>query len=283
MQKIYKSEKLSIAISPCPNDTFIFDAMLHHKIDTEGLRFELVFADVEQLNEAAFHQQYDITKLSYHAYAYVAENYVLLRSGSALGNNCGPLLISKNEILDANIANAHIAIPGKYTTANLLFSLKYPTAKNKTNVVFSEIENGILNNTYDAGVIIHENRFTYQEKGLRKIIDLGEYWQTTYHAPIPLGGIAVKRTLNISTQKKVERIIKRSIEFAFANPTSSQEFVAAHSQEMSAEVCQQHIKLYVNNFSLELGSNGEQAVNTLFYVAQQHNIIPEIKQDIFIV
>lgn len=275
-------QPLTLAISPCPNDTFIFDAMLHHKIDTEGLDFNLVFADVEFLNKAAFLQYYDITKLSYHAFVHASDKYVLMRSGSALGNNCGPMLIGKNELTDEEVNSSKICIPGKYTTANLLFSLKYPNAHNKEFVIFSEIENKILNDEFDAGVIIHENRFTYEEKGLKKIIDLGEYWEQTYKVPIPLGGIAIKRKVQHEVQLSVERIIKRSIEFAFANPDSSKEFVAQHSQEMSEEVCKQHINLYVNRYSLELGFEGEFAVNTLYKVAQENKIIPEINVPIFI-
>jgi 1,4-dihydroxy-6-naphthoate synthase len=275
-------QTLTLAISPCPNDTFIFDAMLHHKIDTEGLDFNLVFADVEQLNQAAFQQQFDITKLSYHAYAYVAENYVLMRSGSALGNNCGPMLIGKNRLTDEAVEKSMICVPGKYTTANLLFSLKYPNAQQKEFVVFSDIEHKLLSDEFDAGVIIHENRFTYEQKGLKKIIDLGEFWEQTYKAPIPLGGIAIRRNMELETQLSVERIIKRSIEFAFAHPESSKEFVAEHSQEMSATVCKQHIDLYVNKFSLELGSEGEKAVNTLYKIAQENKIIPALKKPVFI-
>ena len=276
-------QTLTLAISPCPNDTFIFDAMLHDKIDTEGLNFRIVFTDVEQLNQAAFQQQYDITKLSYHAFAYVSENYVLMRSGSALGNHCGPILISKTELNEAAINKSSICIPGKFTTANLLFSLKYPNAANKAYILFSDIEEQVLNSTFDAGVIIHENRFTYEQKGLKKIIDLGEYWEDTYKVPIPLGGIAIKRSIDRELQLAVERIIKRSVEFAFANPDSSKAFVAEHSQEMSEAVCQQHIELYVNKYSLELGFEGEYAVNTLYKVAQEHKIIPDLNEPIFIV
>ena len=276
-------QKLTLAFSPCPNDTFIFDAMIHHKIDTEGLEFDVHFADVEQLNQAAFQQQYDITKLSYHAFAYASDNYVLMRSGSALGNNCGPLLISNHEMTDDEVNNSKICIPGKYTTANLLFSLKYPDVKNKTFVVFSEVENKVLNSEFDAGVIIHENRFTYEQKGLKKIVDLGEFWEQTYKVPIPLGGIAIKRNIDTAIQKSVERIIKRSVEFAFNNPDSSREFVAKYSQEMSEEVCRQHINLYVNKYSLELGFEGEFAVKTLYRIAQENRIIRELYQPIFMV
>lgn len=275
-------QTLTLAISPCPNDTFIFDALIHHKVDTEGLSFKLVFADVEQLNQAAFQQQFDITKLSYHAFAYASENYVLMRSGSALGNNCGPLLVSKELLSDEVINESRICIPGKYTTANLLFSLKYPNASNKAFILFSEIENKVLSGEFNAGVIIHENRFTYKQKGLKKIIDLGEYWEQQFKVPIPLGGIAIKRNIDPEIQLSVERSIRRSIEFAFENPDSSKEFVAKHSQEMSEDVCRQHINLYVNKYSLNLGFNGEYAVNTLYKIAQENKIIPALTEPIFI-
>lgn len=275
-------QTLTLAISPCPNDTFIFDAMLHHKIDTEGFDFKLVFADVEELNQAAFRQQYDITKLSYHAYAYASDHYVLMRSGSALGNHFGPLLISKQILTDEQVNAGKMAVPGKYTTANLLFSLKYPQATQKDFILFSDIENKVLDGSYDAGVIIHENRFTYEQKGLKKIVDLGEYWEDTYEVPIPLGGIAIKRNFEPDIQKAIERIMRRSIEYAFEHPDSSEGFVGEHSQEMSAEVCKQHIHLYVNDYSLELGFKGEYAVNTLYKIAQEHKIIPELNQPIFV-
>lgn len=273
--------RLTLALSPCPNDTFIFDAMLHQKIDTEGYAFEPVFADVEELNRAALVGRYAISKLSYHAFAYASAHYVLLRSGSALGNNCGPLLISTRPMSDAVVHQARIAVPGKYTTANFLFSLRYPEAKHKEFMLFSAIEDSILAGKVDAGVIIHENRFTYQDKGLIKIIDLGEYWEQTYKAPIPLGGIAIKRSFDLDTQLAVERIIRRSIEYAFAHPASSQAFVQAHSQEMSEAVCRMHIDLYVNAYSVELGPEGEAAVRTLYRVAGEKQVIPPLSGPLF--
>jgi 1,4-dihydroxy-6-naphthoate synthase len=275
-------QPLTLALSPCPNDTFIFDAMLHGKIDTEGLSFTPVFADVEKLNEAAKATQYDITKLSYHAFAYVSEGYALMRSGSALGNNCGPLLIAKSNLNDEQIIQSAIAIPGKLTTANFLFSLRYPQAANKSYILFSEIEDRVLSDEFNAGVIIHENRFTYQQKGLKKIIDLGEYWEQTYKVPIPLGGIAIKRGVEKETQLTVERVIRKSIEFAFANPDSSIDFVRKYSQEMSDEVCRKHIELYVNRFSLDLGKEGMKAVETLYKIASEGGIIPAMKHPLFV-
>ena len=273
---------LTLAISPCPNDTFIFDAILHQRIDTEGLDFQVHFADVEQLNQAAFAARYDITKLSYHAYAYASEDYILLRSGSALGNHCGPLLISKDALSEDDIHSGKMGIPGKYTTANFLFSLRYPEATNKVAMLFSDIEQSLLDGELDAGVIIHENRFTYAQKGLKKIIDLGDYWENTYHAPIPLGGIAIKRNTDKDVQLKVQRIIRRSIAYAFEHPEASAAFVAQHSQEMDAAVCQQHIQLYVNQYSLDLGEKGEHAIRTLYRVATERQLIPVLKQPILL-
>jgi 1,4-dihydroxy-6-naphthoate synthase len=281
---------LSLGFSPCPNDTFIFDAMIHQKIDTEGLSFEVVFDDVETLNQKAFRADLDITKLSYHAYAYLTENYVLLHSGSALGFGVGPLLIcNKNEYssldmesLRPQASNLRIGIPGKYTTANFLLSIAFPEAKNKIEMKFFEIESALLNNQIDLGVIIHENRFTYQDKGLKKIIDLGEYWEDLTHGPIPLGGIMIKRNLPEEIKQKVNRIIRRSVEYAFDHPDSGFDFIRSLSQEMSTEVIKKHIELYVNKFSIDLDELGRKAVETFFKEAHKVGIIPETKQNLFL-
>lgn len=255
--------KLTIGYSPCPNDCFIFDALIHGKIDTEGLQFEVRLEDVETLNQKALNGYLDITKLSYHAYAYALDKYILLRAGSALGFNCGPLLVhSAKHKLD--LENMTVAIPGKYTTANLLLSIAFPHLKNKVEYVFSEIEDAVLNGKVDAGLIIHENRFTYKEKGLEKIMDLGEYWDALIHAPIPLGGIVMKRDLGDELHQKVNRLIRKSVEFAFADPQSCMDYVKAHAQEMSEEVMKKHIALYVNDFSIDLGEKGINAVKLLF-------------------
>ena len=254
--------KLTLGSSPCPNDTFIFDAMLHHKIDTEGLEFEVVFSDVEELNKFAFQAKLDITKLSYHAFTHCVEDYILLDSGSALGNNCGPLLIKKpNAILTKD---SKIAIPGEYTTANMLLSFAFPHYKNKKEILFSAIENNVLDGQVDAGLIIHENRFTYQKRGLEKVKDLGEFWEETTGLPIPLGGIVVKRDLFLPVQQKIERVLKRSVEYALENRDSSSEFIKLHAQEMEKEVVYAHINLYVNEYSVSLGEQGKKAVKMLF-------------------
>lgn len=282
--------KLSLGFSPCPNDTFIFDAMIHQKVDTEGLTFEVFYEDVETLNQKAFKAELDITKLSYHAFAHLTENYILLNSGSALGFGVGPLLICNDplflqegiESLTSRINNLKIGIPGRYTTANFLLGLAFPEAQNKVEMKFSDIERALLNNRIDLGVIIHENRFTYENKGLLKVLDLGEYWEKTTSSPIPLGGIMINRSLPDGIKYRVNRIIKRSVMFAIQNPLSGLEFIRSHAQEMSTEVMYKHIELYVNKYSVDLGEEGTKAVNTFFDEALKQGIIPEIKHDIFL-
>lgn len=275
--------KLTIGFSPCPNDTFIFDAIANKRINSEGLEFDIYMQDVETLNTNAFHAELDITKLSYHAYIYAAENYQLLRSGSALGKNCGPLLIAKKPVenLESEIQKLEIAIPGKYTTANLLLGIAFPQAEKKTEIIFSEIENAVVSGKFDAGLIIHENRFTYEKKGLKKLIDLGEFWETKTGLPLPLGGIAIRKSLPSEIKQKVEKLIRSSIEYAFSNPNASSEYVRCHSQELEENIIQSHIALYVNNYSINLGKEGERAVKELFIVAEQNGIIPKIPHDIF--
>lgn len=280
--------KLSLGFSPCPNDTFIFDALIHHKIDTEGLEFEVFYDDVETLNQKAFRGELDITKLSYHAFAYVANKYVLLDSGSALGYGVGPMLICKGdedklrEQLSEPNSTVKIGIPGKYTTANFLLGLAFPNAKNKVELVFSDIENAVLEGRVDVGLIIHENRFTYQDKGLKKIIDLGDYWEKQTGCAIPLGGIVANRNLPLDVQHKVNRVLKKSVEFAFANPKLGLEFIRSHAQEMSEEVMYKHIDLYVNKYSVELGEEGRKAIKLMFDTATQKHIIQPIDIDIFL-
>lgn len=274
--------KLTLGFSPCPNDTFIFDALVNKKIDTQGIDFEVAYADVEQLNRWAMEGKLDITKLSFHAYAYCIQNYVLLNSGSALGNNCGPMLIARNPLRTEDINIAKIAIPGKMTTANFLLGILYPQAKNKVEKVFSAIEGDVLNGNVDMGLIIHENRFTYQKKGLHKVTDLGEEWETKTHSPIPLGGIFIKRSIGAEIQHKVDSLIRQSIEFAFANPDSSRDYVKQHSQEMEDNVIEQHINLYVNKYSVNLGEDGKRAIETLFEIGKENNIIPKHNLALFL-
>jgi len=279
--------KLSLGFSPCPNDTFIFDALIHHKIDTEGLEFEVFFDDVETLNQKAFKGELDITKLSFHAFAYVHEQYALLDSGSALGFGVGPLLICHDETFihkkDQLNASHKVGIPGRYTTANFLLGIAFPHLTEKQEMVFSEIESALLEDRIDLGLIIHENRFTYTEKGLHKIIDLGSYWEEQTGCAIPLGGIVINRNLDQETKEKVNRLIKKSVEFAFANPKSGLEFIKQHAQEMSEEVMYKHIELYVNKYSIELGEEGRKAIDVMFTMAQDKGLIAPIKENIYLI
>lgn len=250
--------KLTLGFSPCPNDTFIFDALVHNKIDTEGLTFDVVLSDIQQLNNWAFLNKLDITKLSFHAFAFCVEKYTLLDSGSALGTNCGPILIKQEgKNLDSK---SRIAIPGKYTTANMLLDFAFPTFNNKSVMLFSEIEDKIISSSVDAGVIIHENRFTYKKKGLVKVKDLGVYWEQETDLPIPLGGIVVKKQIPFYIQQKIDRVLRRSIDYAFNNRTSSIDYVRSYAQDTSPEVIDAHINLYVNRYTKSLGEKGRNAV-----------------------
>ena len=275
---------LTLGFSPCPNDCFMFDAMVHGRIDCEGLDFSVRMADIEALNASAFAGEADITKLSFHAYAHCADNYVLLDAGSALGRNCGPLLISRRAISTEEVAagQLRIAIPGKYTTANFLLGFAFPDATNKTECLFSEIEEALLDGTFDAGLIIHENRFTYEEKGLKKIIDLGEYWESETGAAIPLGGIVINRRWPDDMRQRVNRVMRRSVEYAFAHRGASLPFVRAHAQAMSDDVMYKHIDLYVNDYSVDLGADGRRAVEVLFDRARTAGIIPTMREGLFL-
>ena len=275
---------LTLGFSPCPNDCFMFDAIVNRRIDLEGLEFSVRLADVEALNKAAFAGDADVTKLSYHAYAFCSRDYVLLDAGSALGRNCGPLLISKRPIGADEVAGGslRIAIPGKFTTANFLLGLAFPRAQDKTPLVFSDIEAALISGRFDAGLIIHENRFTYQAKGLKKIIDLGEFWESETGAPIPLGGIVVKRSLSEDVKHRVNRVLRRSVEYAFAHRTASLDYVREHAQEMDQDVMYKHIDLYVNHYSVDLGQEGRRAVELLFDKAAATGIIPAIAGGLFL-
>ena len=256
--------KINLAISPCPNDTFMFYGLLHEKSINTIFDIDYTFADIEELNKLAIEEEIDVCKISYNAYPLVAEKYQILDSGSALGRNCGPLLIAKNKISENRFSKITVAIPGKNTTANFLLRYAYPQIHKKEEVLFSEIENAVLNNKYDGGLIIHENRFTYQAKGLIKIMDLGEFWEKSTGHPIPLGCIVVKRTLPEEIKKMLSQAIKSSIEYSYTFPDSSKGFVQENAQEMDSLVMQNHINLYVNKFSISLGEEGKNAVIHLF-------------------
>lgn len=251
---------LSLGFSLCPNDTFIFDALVNKKIDSEGLNFEAVLEDIETLNKWSAEHRLDITKLSFPAFFNNLDQYVGLPSGGALGNGVGPLLVAKRNISPDEISKLSIAIPGEQTTANFLFSFAFPNANNRLPVLFSDIEETVLKGEADLGLLIHENRFTYDERGLIKIMDLGEYWQEKTGLPIPLACIAIKRTIDKTIQQKAGDLIRKSVEYAFANYPLITPYVRQHAQAMDENIMRKHIDLYVNEFSIDLGEKGKNAI-----------------------
>jgi len=255
---------MKIAISPCPNDTFMFWAMLHHQVDTFGLKFDVAMRDIAQLNRAATEQEFDAVKISYAHYPKVSQAYQLLTAGSALGFGNGPLLVSRRRIYPDEAPCLRIAIPGVDTTANMLLTMAYPEATNKKEYLFSDIEDVVMSDEVDAGLLIHETRFTYAKKGLHQIMDLGEYWEKETGMPLPLGAIAVRRDLPEDMKHQLNTALRESVRYALQNPRATDHFVIRHAQEMSIDVCRKHINLYVNEFSVDLGDKGKQAVHTLF-------------------
>ena len=280
--------KFTLGFSPCPNDTFIFDALVNRKIDTKGLSFEVVLEDVQTLNRRAMEGRLDISKVSYGALPLMLQHYKVLPSGGALGRGVGPLLISpqraNNEAL--HIDDYTIAIPGENTTAHLLFSLAFPKAKKKIFKAFNEIEDFLLHPPplmgKIAGVIIHENRFTYQKKGLVKLLDLGDYWEKQTGNPIPLGGIVIRRRFDPAIQAQINTLIRESIVFASNNYPALAPYVIQHAQEMEEDVMRQHIELYVNSYSLDLGADGKMAIKRFIEISGKGNKTDAITEDIFV-
>ena len=260
--------KLSLGFSPCPNDTFIFDALVNKKIDTNDFDFEPILEDVQTLNEWSSQGKLDVTKLSLPALFGNRDQYTILSSGSALGKSVGPLLIGRKMVDVRDVAHCTIAVPGEDTTANFLLSFAFPTVTNKLFMLFSDIEKAVLEEKVDLGVIIHENRFTYQQKGLHKICDLGDVWEQRQEAPIPLGCIAIKKTLEIDVKQKVDALIRKSLEYSFQNYPDVSDYVKQHAQEMEEEVMRKHIELYVNEFSIDLKEAGREAIEKLYKVYQ---------------
>lgn len=277
--------KLTLGFSPCPNDTFIFDALVNKKIDTKGLDFSVHLEDVQTLNDWAINGKLDISKISYGVLPLLLDKYKLLSSGGALGKGVGPLLIARKESdnLPLEITGMSIAIPGKNTTAHLLFSMAFPQATNKKFMVFNQVEDAVLSGFVDAGVIIHENRFTYHDKGLVKLIDLGNYWEEQTNAPIPLGGIVIRKELDKNLQKQVDLLIRKSVEYAFENYPLVTDYVREYAQEMNEEVMRKHIDLYVNDYSIDLGDNGRKAVEKLMDVYAEINNLPPLQQQNYLV
>jgi len=268
--------KIKLGFSTCPNDTFMFDAMVHGRIPTSGFEFETVMADIHHLNLMAMAGELDMVKVSYNTFGHLNRQYQLLEAGSAMGKGCGPLLISRqSESIESLVArNARVAIPGKQTTANLLLSFFAPQLDNREEMLFHEVMPAVLAGKADLGLIIHENRFTYQGLGLVCIQDLGAYWEEKTGLPIPLGAIVAKKSLGMETVAALDRIMHQSVAHAFANPSDSAHFIKLHAQELDPEVTKAHIALYVNDFSLSLGSEGHQAVDKLLDIGSQMGHFP---------
>jgi len=267
--------KLSLGFSPCPNDTFIFDALVNKKIDTGDIDFNVVLEDVESLNRMALQDKLDISKISYGVLPRIIPAYRVLDAGGALGEGVGPILVSASPIDIDTVPNLSIALPGFHTTAHMLFNLAFPQAMKKVYMKFSDIEDAVLSGETNLGVLIHENRFTYQQKGLHKVIDLGEYWEHNTQSPIPLGGIVMNRQFDIELMNTINSLIRESIEYSRKTYPVLSDFVKQHSQEMEEDVMRKHIDLYVNDYSLSLGSKGRAAVWQLLDVAS-HFIPPPV-------
>lgn len=273
--------KFTLGYSPCPNDTFIFEALVNRRIDTQGITFEVVMEDVEKLNQMAIRGELDFTKLSIGAYAAAHQHYAILNAGSALGRGVGPLLVAREPLGNKPASQVKIAIPGKLTTANLLLSTFFPDYTNKVEMLFSSISTSVLMHQTDAGLLIHEGRFTYEKEGLIKIFDLGEVWEQSMHVPLPLGCIAGHRKLDEKIRTTVDQLIRSSLEFAFQNPLESKPYIKKHASEMDEAVIENHIALYVNEFSLDLGVEGQRAIAFLLKKGSDNQLLPQIKLPVF--
>ncbi len=267
--------KLTIGFSPCPNDTFIFDALVNKKIDTGDIEFEVFMEDVETLNRMALQEKLDITKISYGVLPRILPAYRVLDAGSALGKGVGPILVAAVPVEPESVPDLSVALPGIHTTAHMLFTLAFPQSVKKVYMVFSDIEDAVLRGETNLGVLIHENRFTYEKKGLHKVLDLGEYWEHNTQCPIPLGGIVMNRQYDITLMKAISGMIRKSLEYSRKSYPELSGYVKQHAQEMEEEVMRKHIDLYVNDYSLSLGSEGRAAVWQLLDVAS-HLIPPPV-------
>jgi len=273
---------LTIGFSTCPNDTFIFYALMKKKVGNSELRLTETLADVETLNEMAFRSKLDITKLSYHAFGHLVDDYILLRSGSALGRGCGPLLISDLAYSPEDLTDKKIAIPGQYTTAAMLLKLYNNQFKQLIPMSFEKIMPAIKEGKVNAGVIIHESRFTYQNEGLKKIVDLGSWWEDTTGLPIPLGGIFAKRSLGKEIIANINKSITKSVEYAFSHPQEPMEYIKQYAQELSEDVIRQHIDLYVNSYSIDLGNEGIEAIRYLLKLGYEKGVFKTCRDDFII-
>jgi 1,4-dihydroxy-6-naphthoate synthase len=274
-------KRLTLGFSPCPNDTFMFHPLVHNLVDSGEILFQERLEDVETLNLLALKGELDISKVSYHALGHIRDDYALLRSGSALGRGCGPLLVASTNLKPGELRTKTIAVPGRYTTALLLLRLFDPTLDKFLVMPFNEIMDAVLEGNADAGLIIHESRFTYQGYGLHKLVDLGEWWETETGLPIPLGGIVARRSLGQETIATVERALRDGVTFAQAHPDQAARYICEHARELSREVCAAHIKLYVNDFSVDLGLEGLRAIQCLMARGERAGIIPASRAPLF--
>lgn len=273
---------LSIGFSPCPNDTFIFHALMHGLTIDPRVSFEKeLLADVETLNEWALEGRLDVSKVSFHAFGHVLDEYVLLDAGSALGRGCGPLLVAGKALPAGDIAGLKVAIPGNYTTAAMLLRLFAPECDNLVVMSFEKIMPAIVAGEVDAGVIIHESRFTYSQHGLHLVQDLGSWWEESSGFPIPLGGIVARRSLGDEVIAVVQRLVRESVQWAFAHPDSSRQYIREHAQELDEQVTRDHINLYVNTFSEHLGENGVAAICEFLKRGRAAGVIPQGRDDWF--
>jgi 1,4-dihydroxy-6-naphthoate synthase len=268
--------ELAVGYSPCPNDTFIFHAMVTRRVHTPGVRWRPVLEDVETLNQMALQRRLPVTKVSFHAYGYLRPDYALLSAGAALGRGCGPLLVARTKEVSGRLAGSRLAVPGKLTTAALLLRLFQPDLRpgDLIEMPFDRIVSSVVGGEVDAGLIIHESRFTYGEHGLLALADLGAWWEATSGLPLPLGGIVADRRLGAETVRSIDQALRASVLHARRNPADSAGYVREHAQELSSDVIRAHIDLYVNDFTEELGSEGLEAVEALFARAEAAGILP---------
>lgn len=273
--------RISLGYSPCPNDTYIFYGLVHGKIDGAP-RCREILEDIETLNRMAMAGKLDMTKISFHAFAFMRDRYCLLHSGGALGRGCGPLVIASDSLDPRDLLGKRIAIPGKLTTAALLLRLFNPALGNLVAMPFHEIMEAIQKGDVDAGVIIHESRFTYPDYGLRKVIDLGEWWEASTGHPIPLGGILARRDLGKEKIQQIDVSLCTSVKYAHSNPDRVKNYIREHAQEMDEAVMQQHIDLYVNDYTLDYGADGEAALIDLFQRTEEAGIVPRSDQPLFV-
>ena len=271
---------ISLGYSPCPNDTYIFYGLVHGKIEGAPPVKEIL-EDIETLNNMAMKGQLDTTKISFHALAHLRDQYCLLHAGGALGRGCGPLVVAGSPLTPEELSGKKIAIPGKLTTAALLLRLFNPGLDNLVLMPFHRIMEATQTGEVDAGLIIHESRFTYPEYGLHKVLDLGEWWEQTTGHPIPLGGILARRELGEHRIRTIDNALKASVEYAHANPKEVRGYIRQHAQEMDEQVMQQHINLYVNDYTLDYGPEGEAALEDLYTRAEAAEIVPHSDKPLF--